>query len=227
MKLSYVGDRNGDLSISILSSNPPSILVSIDTQIPQIPQFSIRTPYDPDVNLNTKEIAYLATEVVLNELMTTLVGYGVNSAVCKKLFSNIVKALSEFMEDQESGDIERSGTADEVLQKIVDQETDTLYEFGFEVPEEFFQEAYNKIVTASSSNTIVRTDRAKPYKRQYQMDFTNSKLLTKMDPTKVLRQYRNNVFKHTPSKNYIMVYDVSGKPTGVMEAPRSPIKWKR
>lgn len=225
-KISFVAPQKGEISAAIIQSIPASILVSIDCGLQQIPQFSIRVPIDLEANLNAIQLVYLAVETVAYEILGFLLGSGIDPKSCQLMYMNILKAL-EKAEIKAGGnsDAERSGSADELLDRILEEEDDKLYEIDFDIPELFVDQVYDHIITASS-NSYVRTQRVTPFKRDFLIEFTDHSNIKKTDPKAILRKYRNNVFKHTPSKNYILVYDITGKPVGVTEAPRGPIKWK-
>jgi hypothetical protein len=105
----------------------------------------------------------------------------------------------------------------------LESESSKLFEIEFDLPEAFFDDVYKNVVTASGTE-YRRTDRAKPYKREHGIKMED--IPDSIDPKKVIKKYRNNIYKHTPSKNYILTYDINGRPTGMVEAPKSPMRFK-
>lgn len=205
MKLGYVAGKHGTLTLTLDKTSSPYIAATLDPQIPQIPQIGLRVDIKGDENI--KELFLMATEVLLEDLNVQLMASGIDPNVIMAFNVNLMDCFSQYVN---TGDREVKSYEDEPI---------TMAELEFEIPEALIMEAHSKIVTASSD--IKRTNRVSPYKR----DLSKANIPDYIDPKKTLKKFRNNVYKHTPSKNYIMTYDVNGRPTGMIEAPKSPINY--
>lgn len=216
MKIGYVASKKGEITIFIGMGERPYIQAILDPQIPQIPQFNLKVQIGNDDSFSI--ISKMAITALLEEVTAFLVGQEVSTEVINQLCSSALKSLSNLLKEIEDADNRKDKN---VLDQILESESSELYEIEFDLPEDFFSGIYKNVVTASGSE-YKRTDRARPYRRQTGIPIDNM-IQNKLDPKSVIKKYRNNIYKHTPSKNYIITYDINGRPTGMVEAPRSPL----
>jgi hypothetical protein len=216
MKIGYVSTKMGELDLFLDMGPRPRIQVSLNPQIPQIPRYNLSVEIESTKDF--RQICRMATLALLTDVTGFLNGQGINPETIEKLHKSVMQSL-----DKELSEIDGEFQERGALENALESEPFQLLEIEFELPEEFFSDVYKNIVTAATEYR--RTERAKPYKRDHGTKFDNLDLNT-VNPKKTIEQYRNNVFKHTPSKNYILTYDINGRPTGMIEAPRFPINYK-
>lgn len=215
MKIGYVASKKGEITIFKDMGASPYIQVALDPQIPQIPQFSLRVRVEDHQEFET--ISKMAVAALLEEVTAFLVGQEVSTEVVNQLCSSVLKGLTNLLEEIDESNRQNKT----VLDTALESESSELYEIDFDLPEDFFDGIYKNVVTASGTE-YRRTDRARPFKRQTGIPIDNM-IQKSLDPKSVIKKYRNNIYKHTPSKNYIITYDINGRPTGMVEAPKSPL----
>lgn len=224
MKQAFVSKGYGTVMVSSLETTHPYLQISLETGVNIIPQFSIKVPIE-ESGMDHERVAVLGIELLLEEFIGYLTGCGLDTEICEQLYVNILHILEDFsLEAGNENSTQYDSSNSMSLDDIINSDPMKNFEFNFKIPEDFYKQVYKKVVTAGTS--VQRTERVKPFKREYLTDFKDV-IPNNIDPAKTLKKYRNNIFKHTPSKNYVMVYDITGRPTGVMEAPKNPVKWRK
>ena len=200
MKKSYISPPTGTLDITIVRDKEPYCTIVLDLGIPNFTVFSLKMPV---VNQPGSMTALLAEALaaLLDEMSAFMLSMDFKEGVIVRTYAAILSTFAEMTPDS---------TTDAGMSEIGKDNTIVTYEGSFQLPMDFVDETYDKVVTGS------QITKRMPKQRHVEFTVMKPNKVEAEDVGKVIRQYRGRSLKTQPKSMFIVVYDQRGRPTGTL-----------
>jgi hypothetical protein len=217
MKKAYVSPPTANVTLTVVRDSNPRVVLTFDVGLPNwLPHFELKMPL---TEVNGPKMAALCREalgVLLDEVIAFMMTMGYDREIQVQLYSAALACFDEITPSSEADARQPEYTRDDVVQ---------VYEGTFPMPASFIDQTQARIVTAAPN---VKRSPAPP------VPMTRVIQMTKMPPNKItpteaertIRMYKNRSLTSQPKPMYIVVYDMAGKPTGVLPLNPANPAWK-
>lgn len=209
MKTAYISPANGELEITIIREGNPYVVIELDLGIPNFTRFSLKFPLIIAEPNNMSTVTQEALGILLDEVATFMMSMKYDKEVITDIYARALSAFSGMNVD--------SSTQAKFTDVAQDPNIET-YKALFKLPQSFVQETQERVVTSAAY--IKRA----PAVRQIEFGTAVPTNKNNMgDLQRTIRQFRNRQLKTQPKPLYVIVYDVQGRPTGVLPVAQ---RWK-
>lgn len=197
MKRAFISPSEGEITVVVTKVPRTEIMLSLALGMPSAPVYSIRIPYDGTDASDVKILYEEGFSALLDEVTAHLFSQGVGHDVLVQLYAQGLAAVAAL----ENTPIKDDGTS-------------VMLEVKFPL-DQTFVDAINKfVVTAAPKNP-----------RQWAINMPSKKPLT--DAQRMIRERRDRALRNHPGPIFTVVYNIQGKPVGVVELNKNQIRKKR
>ena len=201
MKKSYIAPPTGTLEINVIRGAEPYCTILLDLGIPNFTVFSLKMPIVQDKIVDQQGLIAEGLAAVLDEMSAFMISMEFLEEVIVQTYATV---LATFQEMTSANNTEAN------MSEIAKDDMVTTYVGSFPMPRSLVNETYDKVVTAA--NVIKR-----PPKYRH-IEFTEMKpnKINQQDVGRLIRQYRGRSIKTQPKSMYMLVYDMTGRPAGIV-----------
>lgn len=204
-KTAYVSPSFAELSITVIRDSNPSVTLSFDVGMPNyLPHFDLKFPLIEEGS--GAKMALLVREaltVLLDEVTMFMQSMEYDREVQVELYAAALQCFEGMGVESEADAHMPEYTRDDMVR---------VYEGTFPMPQAFVEETQDKVVTAATKVQRV------PQNRRIELTKLKPPTTTTNEVEKIIRLYRDRSLKQQPHRLYVMVYDQTGRPAGVMPA---------
>lgn len=203
-KSAFVSSLRGEVTVA---ANGSEVMVGVDLHLPNVAPFVVRTSLD---GTSDAEVTFRSMfDGVWCLVKTYFIHQGVSETFVLMLGESLINALSTLLDPHP--DVRKSLYGGVPLTERRVMEGSSFFEAEFDIPAEFLDQVYGKVVTAST--VIRRTPTPQPRPTQ---TAPQTKIVQRPVPSlkQVIQRFRGN----QPTKAqplYVIVYDSCGRPAGV------------
>lgn len=201
MKKSYISPPSGTLDITIVRNNDPYVTLMLDLGIPNFTVFSLKMPIVQDRPASMTALLGEALGALLDEMSAFMLSMKFREEVIVRIYATVLATFQQMTPES---------TTDAGVSEVAKDNTVVTYEGSFQLPMDFVNETYNKVVTGSS---ILRRV---PKVRHIELTVMKPTKIEESDVSRAIRQYKGRSIKNQPKPLYVVVYDQRGRPSGTL-----------
>lgn len=204
-KISYISPPLAELNITVIRNENPTVILALDVGMPNyLPHFDLKFPLIDEGNgVKMAALVREALGVLLDEVMMFMQSMEYDREVQVQLYAAALQCFESMTGASEAGATMPEYTRDNIV---------NTYEGTFPMPPAFVEETQRAVVTAATKVQRV------PANRRIELTKLPPSKPTTNDVEKIIRLYRNRSLQQQPHRLYVMVYDQTGHPAGVIPA---------
>jgi hypothetical protein len=206
-KVAYVSPPEAELNITVIRDANPTVVLSFDVGMPNyLPHFDLKFPLVTEgTGAGMAAVVREALTVLLDEVMTFMQSMEYARDVQVQLYAAALQCFEAMGAASEADAAMPEYTRDNIVR---------VYEGTFPMPQAFVEETQSRVVTAATKVQRV------PVNRRIELTKLPPNKTNTYDVEKLIRMYRNRSLKTQPHRLFLMVYDQTGRPVGVVNADK-------
>ena len=202
MKKSYISPPTGNLDITVIRDKEPYVTITLDLGIPNFTVFSLKMPVVEARPADMTALLAEALSALLDEMAAFMLSMNYAEEIIVRIYATILATFKEMTPES---------TTDAAMSAVGKDDTIVTYEGSFQLPMNFVNETYDKVVTGA--HKVVKR---MPALRHIELTVMKPTKVDTQDVGKIIRQYRNRSLKTQPKPMFVVVYDQRGRPTGTI-----------